>query len=227
MKTIAFFDLDYTLLDTSSGLMYAQQIVRQRRAPLWLMSYLSTLYHLKRITFAEAHARLIPFVGRHGVAEAKTFFDAWVSRHLTRHLTEKGRQTIAQHQQQGHEVVIISASIKEIVRPIAEHLDLANNYLSTHLATDGDRYTGAIDGLPCYGEGKVHWAKQWCADNGFDFAEAAGYFYTDSSSDVPLLNLVRHPIAVNPSRKLAKIATQQGWPIEYFYKPTLRGKLLG
>lgn len=215
MTPIAFFDLDYTLLDTSSGLMYVRQIVRQRKAPLTVVGWLTLLYQLKRISFAEAHARLIRHVGKAGVAETQPFFDGWVHEKLLPHLTEAGRAKIGWHQQQGHRVVIISASITEIVRPVAAHLSL--DYLSTRLETQANRYTGAVAEPPCYGAGKVHWAKQWCHAQRLEFSQAAGYLYTDSASDLPLLEQVRHPVAVNPSRKLARIATERGWPIEMFY----------
>lgn len=215
MTPVAFFDLDYTLLDTSSGLMYVRQIVRQRRAPLTVVGWLTLLYQLKRISFAEAHARLIRHVGQAGVAETQPFFDGWVHEKLLPHLTEAGRAKIEWHQQQGQPVLIVSASIEEIVRPVAQSLKL--EYLCTRLETQANRYTGAVAGPPCYGPGKVHWVQQWCVSQGLEFAQAAGYFYSDSASDLPLLEQVRHPVAVNPSRKLARIAAERGWSIEMFY----------
>jgi phosphoserine phosphatase len=94
---------------------------------------------------------------------------------------------------------------------------LGDDYLCTHLSRQGDKYTGELDGPLCYGPGKIEWAKIWAAKNGLDFPETVGYFYSDSSSDVPLMELADHPIAVNPSKKLAKIAEHRGWSIEKFY----------
>jgi phosphoserine phosphatase len=96
-------------------------------------------------------------------------------------------------------------------------LGLGPDYLCTRLAVQDDRYTGRLDGPLCYGPAKVYWAKKWINENRLDFPQAIGYFYTDSSSDLPLLELAARPIAVNPSRKLAKIATARGWAIEKFY----------
>jgi HAD superfamily hydrolase (TIGR01490 family) len=151
------------------------------------------------------------------VEEASRFFADWVHQKLLSRLTPTALNKIEWHRARGHQVVINSASIEEIVKPVAEHLGLGNNYLCTRLAVQGDRYTGKLDGPLCYGPGKVYWAKQWCRENGLTFPNAVNYFYTDSSSDLPLLELADNPVAVNPSRKLTKIAKARGWPIERFY----------
>lgn len=217
MTTVAFFDLDYTLLNTSSGMIYIREIIKQKRVPLWFVGYVGLGYQLKRFDFGQSHIKLISYVGQHGVTEAKQFFKDWVQQNLLPRLTPVALNKIAWHKAQGHRVVINSATIEEIVKPVAEHLNLGSNYLCTRLAVQGDRYTGALDGPLCYGQGKVYWAKSWCRENGLAFPKAVNYFYTDSSSDVPLLELADNPVAVNPSRKLAKIAKARGWPIERFY----------
>jgi len=216
-STVAFFDLDYTLLDTSSGLTYVWQALRQRRLPIWVVAHIGLLYQTKQLSFAEAHSRLIPYIGRHGKAEAEQFFNSWIPTALFPHLTPLAKQKVAWHHQQGHQVVIVSASIEEIVRPIANHLDDGLAYLCTHLAVVDDRYTGELAGPACYGEGKVYWVEQWCAQQNLTLNALESYFYTDSSSDMPLLERVTHPIAVNPSRKLAKLAQERGWVVEQFY----------
>jgi HAD superfamily hydrolase (TIGR01490 family) len=216
-ETIAFFDLDYTLLDTSSGLMYLSEVIKQRRAPLWMVGQIGLRYQLKMLDFGQSHARMITYVGRSGVAEAASFFEGWVPARLLPRLTAAGRAKIEWHKDQGHRVVIISASIGEIVQPVAEHLGLGQDFICTRLARSNGAYTGKLEGPLCYGPGKVQWANEWAAQNNIDLARATSYFYTDSSSDLPLLELVTHPVAVNPSRKLAKLAGARGWPIERFY----------
>jgi HAD superfamily hydrolase (TIGR01490 family) len=217
MTTVAFFDLDYTLLDTSSGIVYLKEIIRQRRVPVWTLGHLALTYQLGRLNFGQTHARLMAHVGRQGQAEATRFFEAWVKYKLLPRLTQTGQERIDWHRQEGHRVVIISASIKEIVRPVAQYLGLGQDYLCTKLAVKNNHYTGELDGPLCYGPGKVYWAKSWAHQNGLDFQRSVGYFYTDSSSDLPLLELAAHPVAVNPSRKLARIARARGWQIEHFY----------
>ncbi len=214
MDTTAFFDLDYTLLNISSSVVYVKESLKQRRLPLWLLGVAAAQYKIQG-DFGQAHARLIPYVGRHGRAQAAPFFTRLVNDKILPHLTLAGQAKIAWHQAQGQRVVIISASIEELVRPIAAHLGV--DYLCSRLAVQADRYTGQLEGPVCHGPGKIYWAKTWAAQNGLDFSQTIGYFYTDSSSDLPLLELAAHPVAVNPSRKLAKIARARGWTIEKFY----------
>ncbi|MCB0164384.1 MAG: HAD family hydrolase [Anaerolineae bacterium] len=217
MTTTAFFDLDYTLLSTSSGLVYVREIIRQRRAPWWQVGYLGMKYKLKQLDFGQVHGRLITLVGRNGVEQTFDFFEGLVGQFLTPRLSGAGRAKIEWHRQQGHRVVIVSASIEELVKPVAEVLGLGPDYLCTRLAVQRGQYTGQLDGPLCYGPGKVAWVKRWADLNQVSFPETIGYFYTDSASDLPLLELAKHPVAVNPSRKLAKIAKARGWPIERFY----------
>jgi len=216
METAAFFDLDYTLLNTSSGLAYVREALKQGRVSWLTAGYVGALYQLKAIDFGQAHARLIPHVARHGRAEAVDFFREWVPRVLFSRLVQPGRDKLAWHQAQGQPVVIVSASIEEIVKPIAEYLGVSD-YLCTHLTTENDQYTGQLDGPVCYGAGKIHWIKEWSAARNLPFPQVVDYVYTDSSSDLPLLELAAHPVPVNPSRKLAKIARRRGWPVVRFY----------
>ncbi|MCL4302785.1 MAG: HAD-IB family hydrolase [Anaerolineae bacterium] len=217
MTAVAFFDLDYTLLNASSGLLYIREALRQRRVPWWVVSHTFLNYQLKRLDFGQAHGRLITHIGRHGPSETAQFFSEWIPRRLLPRLTAAGQAKINWHRSQGHRVVILSASIEEIVKPVAEYLGLGQDYLCTRLAVENDRYTGALAGPLCYGPGKVYWAEQWALKNNLTFPPPVSYFYTDSSSDLPLLEMVAHPVPVNPSRKLAKIAAARGWTVERFY----------
>lgn len=217
MNTVAFFDLDYTLLDTSSGFVYIKEAIKKRRVSPWAVANIGLRYQIGLIDFGQAHTRLITQIARRGQSEAGQFFKEWIPRALLPHLAPKGKAKIEWHKRQGHRVLIISASIKEIVKPVAKYLGLQQDYLCTHLAVRNGHYTGELDGPLCYGPGKVAWVKKWAIENGPSLSEVTTYVYTDSSSDLPLLKLATHPVAVNPSRKLAKIAAIKGWPVERFY----------
>ncbi len=216
MPSVAIFDLDYTLLRGSSGLMYVREAIKSGRLPLWMAGYVGLLYRLKILNFGQAHARLITRVARHGPDEAAPFFAEWVPRRLFPRLSPVGLERLRAHRQAGLRVVIVSASIEEIVRPVAQHLNLGNDYLCTRLEVKDHHYTGQLDGPACYGEGKVEWVRRWLVEQNLPFPEAIDYVYTDSSSDLPLLKLARHPVAVNPSPRLEKVARARGWPVEKF-----------
>jgi HAD superfamily hydrolase (TIGR01490 family) len=141
--------------------------------------------------------------------------DRWFAEDVLAHVTERGRQRLAEHQAQGHILGIVSASTQYAVGPLAAHLGIPGQYVSTHVESQDSRLSGRIVPPLCYGEGKVVWAERFAAKHGADLS--ASYFYTDSVTDLPLLERVGHPVAVNPDPKLRRLAKQRGWPIEIFY----------
>lgn len=213
---IAFFDMDYTVLDTSSGILYVKYLretaqIGQRQ--LWRVAWYSLLYKLTLIDMARAMPRMIEYARGASAtamhAQARDWFDQRGAPHISRAAVAR----IREHQAQQHTAVLISASTQFAVQPVAEHLGLP--YLCTQLAVSADRVTGEIVSPACYGEGKVHWARQYAIGLGADLR--ACFFYTDSLSDRPLLELVGHPVAVNPDPRLKRLAAQRGWPVEKFY----------
>jgi len=141
--------------------------------------------------------------------------DRWFAEDVLTHVTDRGRQRLAEHQAQGHVLGIVSASTQYAVGPLAAHLGIPEQYVSSHLESQDGRLTGRIVPPLCYGEGKVVWAERFSAEHGADLS--VSYFYTDSITDLPLLERVGHPVAVNPDPKLQRLAKQRAWPIELFY----------
>ena len=122
----------------------------------------------------------------------------------------KADALLAQHRERGDFLLIITATNAFITRPIAHALGV-DAILATEPEISGDRYTGGFIGTPCFREGKVVCLREWLRDNSFDTAEA--YFYSDSQNDLPLLNMVGKPVAVDPDATLRARAEQRGWPI--------------
>ncbi len=216
LPIIAFFDMDYTLLDTSSGLLYvnylrqAGQIDRR-----WLLraAWWSLLYKLSLIDMARAIPKMMVYARDTRVGEALQQSRLWFEDMVASHISTDAVDQIRFHQQHGHIVVVISASTQFAVQPVAEHLGL--DFLCTQLAIDHDRLTGGIVEPACYGEGKVYWASQYASGVATPLGEC--YFYSDSLSDRPLLEAVGHPVAVNPDPRLKRLALRRGWPIVKFY----------
>ncbi|MBV7335429.1 HAD-IB family hydrolase [Chloroflexi bacterium TSY] len=122
----------------------------------------------------------------------------------------QAKEKLAWHRDQSHLPVICSAASQFSVLPVAEHLDIQHSIHTTWLVSDG-HLTGRLKQPIVYGLGKVHWIEQWCKEHRVNLARS--YFYSDSISDRPLLELVGHPIAVNPDVKLEQFARQQSWPV--------------
>lgn len=114
------------------------------------------------------------------------------------------------HRKQGDDIVIITATNDFITRPIADRLGVANLIATTVEVIDGE-FSGKSTGIPCYQSGKVDRLNQWLGETNTEFDER--YFYSDSINDLPLLQLVDHPIAVTPDDSLRAHAENLHWKI--------------
>jgi putative phosphoserine phosphatase/1-acylglycerol-3-phosphate O-acyltransferase len=117
------------------------------------------------------------------------------------------------HQQQGHTVVIATSATELQVAPLARELGV-EHVLCTRLATEGGVLTGAVEGRPPWGDGKVAAVTGFVEEHGLDLALSHGY--ANGDEDLPLLEAVGNPHPVNPSEELAAIAAERGWPILRF-----------
>ena len=119
-------------------------------------------------------------------------------------------------------MIVLSAAGEEVVEPIATMLGTTRSVATRMEIIDG-RYSGRVD-FYCYGEQKAVAAKQQATDYGYDLS--ACFAYTDSSTDIPLLETVGNPHAVNPDRALRRLAAERGWPILIFTNPvSLRNRI--
>ncbi len=125
---------------------------------------------------------------------------------------DKGKQLVSSHRDQGDTCIIITATNAFITQPIAQLFDVGI-LLATDLEQEDGLLTGKIAGTPCYQQGKVEKLRQWIAASNPDATLADAVFYTDSINDLPLLDLVGKPVAVDPDQELASVAEQKAWQI--------------
>jgi HAD superfamily hydrolase (TIGR01490 family) len=131
---------------------------------------------------------------------------------------------VADHRGAGRDVVIVSSSGSEVVEPIGALVG-ADRVVATRMVVVDGRYTGEI-AFYAYGENKAAAVRRLAEEEGYDLAEC--YAYSDSVTDLPMLEAVGHPTAVNPDRGLRREATTRGWPILDFTEPvTLRTRVAG
>lgn len=213
---IAFFDLDKTLLRASSSSLYVRHLWRRRlisvREVLWV-AWVSAQYSLNRLDFPRAMARLSRRIKGGDAVFTKRLCDEWVREELVHYVAPKALARVREHQAKGDLVIVLSASTQFVVAPLAEHLGLP--YRCTELEVVDGRFTGEIVGEACFGQGKRYWGERLAEAHGVSLRECT--FYTDSYTDLPLLEAVGCPVAVNPDRKLARYAAQRGWRVERFY----------
>ncbi len=212
--TLAIFDLDHTLINGDSDYLWGEYMVehgivdeqeyRQRnlvfyqdyqRGKLDNDIYLAfALEPLTRYSLEELYAWRTDFI------------DTWI-----RPIVVSGaRDLLRAHRDEGHELLIISATNLFITEPIAEMLGV-QTILSTEPEIVDNRYTGRYLGTPTYQQGKVTVLEAWLADTGHDLV--GSYFYSDSINDLALLQRVENPVVVHPDAELKKIADKRGWKI--------------
>ena len=129
---------------------------------------------------------------------------------------------IEEHRLAGRDIVIVSTSGEEVVGPIGEMLG-ADRVIATRMEIADGKYTGGIEYYAYAGE-KARAIEDLARANGYDLDRS--YAYSDSVTDVPMLEVVGHPHAVNPDRELRRVAASSGWPVLVFTKPvTLQSRV--
>ncbi len=223
LRSAAFFDLDKTILATSSTLALRGDFVDRglisRRAAI-----MSLLVHLPYLVAGADEARM------DAMADSIGSLAKGINAHLLESIVEdslartidpvcyaEALEEIARHHAAGRPVVVASASALEVVRPIATRIG-ADAVLASIAETDEHgTYTGRILHYN-QAANKAAACAELAAQRGWDLAEC--WAYSDSVSDVPLLDSVGHPVAVNPDRELRRIAEEKGWQIERFLTTT-------
>jgi putative phosphoserine phosphatase/1-acylglycerol-3-phosphate O-acyltransferase len=214
----AFFDMDNTLLRGSSGMLYLRYLREIGYLPWqqWArIMGLVGLYVGGAIEFPQLMGRLMTQMRGATEVEAWRLSAEWFNAQLRHYIAPGGPERIGWHRGQGHHVAIVSASTPYAVRPVADALGLGEAYLATHLEVLDGRFTGRVVEPACYDLGKVTLTRAYAHAHSIDLAQS--YFYSDSARDLALLEAVGHPVAVNPSLRLRRIATHRGWPIVRFY----------
>jgi HAD superfamily hydrolase (TIGR01490 family) len=220
LRTVAFFDMDKTLLSESSGLLLMRYVLRTGYIQMsWrrilTVVWLALQYKLSVMDYALATARLMPTIVGQGEDEVWTMCRDWFVEMVKPCVSDRAVQRLEEHRRKGDVVAILSASTVYAVKLLAEHLSLGDNFLCTYLEVQGGQFTGRVVEPSCFGANKVYWANRFAAAHGADLQHA--YFYTDSYTDLALMERVGYPVAVNPDVRLKRLARRRGWPVETFY----------
>lgn len=211
---LAIFDLDNTLLGGDSDYLWGRYLAENSIVDP--QSYHDTnlaFYHDYQSGQLDINA-FLQFVFEPLAKNSMQDLLAWRADYLQQKILPiilpKGLDLIEQHRQQGDTLLIITATNSFLTTPIAELLKIDNLIATDPEMLDG-RYTGKVFGVPSFQHGKVERLQHWLAEHQQDLA--GSYFYSDSHNDLPLLEQVDTPIAVDPDDKLAEVARQRDWKI--------------
>jgi len=220
-RSAAFFDLDKTILAKSSSLAFARPFYKGGligRADVLKSAYAQFTY----LSSGADHDQMEAM--RHYMSELVKGWDVDQVRRIVSEtldeivdpaVYEEAVELIEEHKDAGRDVIIISSSGTEVVEPIGERLGV-DRAIGTQVEVVDGRYTGEVL-FYAYGEGKADAMRALAVENGYDLAEC--YAYTDSMTDLPMLEVVGHPVCVNPDGALRRVAVERGWPVVDFARP--------
>jgi HAD superfamily hydrolase (TIGR01490 family) len=211
---VALFDMDRTLVDTHTAKLY----VRYQRdlGEIGPLETLRTSYWLLQYTFGVINAEQVAMhvlEGYRGKTDEwlRERCRRWFQSHVREWISSVGRARVREHIKAGHAVALATSAVRQIAEPLARELSIPHLVCSELEVRDGE-LTGAFNRPLCYGAGKLERSRALVNALGARMEQVA--FYTDSITDLPLLEAVGHPIAVNPDARLRRAARQRGWLIE-------------
>jgi HAD superfamily hydrolase (TIGR01490 family) len=217
----AFFDLDKTVISKSSSLALTRPMYRAglvSRSALLKGAYAQLVYLL-----VGADEKKMDRVKESMLALTKGWEKEQVEQVIREAFAElidpyiylEALDLMELHRALGRKVFIVSSSPEEVVRPLAERLGEVD-VIATRAKVEDGKFTGELE-FYAYGENKGQIIKEIAAQQGIDLS--GSYAYSDSATDLPMLEAVGHPVAVNPDRDLRKEAERRGWQIRDFRRP--------
>lgn len=221
MKNLAIFDLDHTLITTDSDNAFPQFLIEKglldadeaaaKNAQFYQDYQNGCLNVADFVAFQMAPiVNMLP-------AQRDALHTEFVAKHIQAHITTMAKMLVQSHREAGDELLVISSTNEFIITPIC-HLFGIENIIGTRLESDANGlFTGKIVGTPSLREGKITRLNEWLAARGETLASyGKTYFYSDSKNDLPLLEMVDEPVAVNPDETLLQHAKQHGWAVLNF-----------
>ncbi|MDQ3036088.1 MAG: HAD-IB family hydrolase [Myxococcota bacterium] len=210
----AFFDMDKTLVRVNTGQLYVQWRFSRgesgfgdvARVTWWSLQYTLGLVDAGAVSRYAART----LAGRDELAFAEEC-RGWYAVMVRQHLTDLARAEVQRRRDDGLVPVVLTGSSPYAAGPLADELGI-EHVICSRLAVSEGRFTGDVEAPLCFGEGKLARALEWASAHDVDLAASA--FYTDSLSDLPMLERVGEPRVINPDPRLRALARKRGWPIE-------------
>lgn len=211
--SLAIFDLDNTLLGGDSDYLWGRFLVEQghvdgdyydRENKRFYEEYeAGTLDIMEFLRFS-----LKP-LSEHDMATLQQWHQRFMEEKIAPIMLPKARELIQKHRDAGDYLLIITATNLFVTAPIAEELGV-DHILATDPAIVDGRYSGEVAGTPCFQQGKVTRLNEWLGSSNHNLE--GSWFYSDSHNDIPLLEMVTNPVAVDADETLSDHAEARGWP---------------
>jgi HAD superfamily hydrolase (TIGR01490 family) len=222
MKNLALFDLDHTLLPIDSDYEWGRFMVRigavdaaayQRRNDEFFAQYQAgTLDPVEYLEF------VLGTLARFPRRELDAMHEQYMHEVVNPAILPRARDLVQRHMDAGDLVAIITATNRFVTEPIARAFGVEHLIAALPEQDEQGNLTGKLAGTPTSGPGKVEHMHAWLGRLGTSFGSfGRSHFYSDSHNDIPLLSVVSHPVATNPSARLAEHASERGWPLLHLF----------
>ncbi|MFC1750724.1 HAD family hydrolase [Pseudomonadota bacterium] len=211
---LALFDLDNTLLAGDSDYLWGRYLVEHKLVD-------GEHYERENLRFYDEYKSgtldIFEFLrfslrplAEHKLDDMLALREKFIAEKIQPLILPAAQKLVDDHRQKGHELLIITATNHFVTEPIAAALGI-DNLIATDPEFKDGAYTGEVSGTPSFREGKVERLGDWLRQTGGNLASS--WFYSDSHNDLPLLEMVTHPVAVDADETLSSHAEQKGWPI--------------
>tara|TARA_R110000751_G_scaffold231562_1_gene332841 strand:- start:223 stop:879 length:657 start_codon:yes stop_codon:yes gene_type:complete len=212
--SLAIFDLDNTLLSIDSDHAWGEFLLEQgavdpvayREANERFMAD----YNAGTLDMAAFLEMALKPLADNTPEQLAAWHQQFMASKIEPSILPKAEELLARHRTKGDTLLIITATNRFITAPIAERLGV-DHLIAVNPEVEQGRYTGRVSGTLSYREGKVTRLEQWLKDQ--DLSMEGAWFYSDSHNDLPLLEIVEHPVAVDPDDTLRKVAEERQWRI--------------
>ena len=213
--SLAIFDLDNTLIGGDSDYLWGEflcdeGIISDRQSFEKKNDYFYQQYELGSLDIYAWAEFSFEILSHYSINELEAFHHKFMAQKIEPIFLEKAQDCINSHKKNGDTVLVITASNTFVTAPIVKRYGI-NHLIATEPEIVSGRYTGKVSGIPCFKSGKIENLMPWLERNGESLKDST--FYSDSHNDLPLLELVDDPVAVNADKILAKIAQTNGWDI--------------
>ncbi|HEY6241476.1 MAG TPA: HAD family hydrolase [Burkholderiales bacterium] len=214
---LALFDLDHTLLSGDSDYEWAQFLIE--RGVLARADYETKNDHFF-LQYKEGRLDIHEFLdfqlaplARHPRETLDEWHAEFMRTRIKPMIRAKGMELVRRHRRHGDLCAIVTSTNAFITAPIAREFAV-DHLLATELELRDGSFTGKPSGTPSFRQGKVTRLAEWLGSRGQTLASfSASWFYSDSQNDLPLLERVTHPVAVDPDDVLRQVAAERGWQI--------------
>jgi HAD superfamily hydrolase (TIGR01490 family) len=212
--TLALFDLDNTLLDGDSDYLWGCFLVEHGLVDREFYESENQRFYDQYVEGSLDIQEFLRFQLRPLATYRRTQLEDWREQYLASKIEPivlpKARALLERHRARGDELIIITATNRFITEPIARRLGVVH-LIATEAEMIAGEYTGNVAGTPCFQAGKVTRLLAWLQQHQQSLEHS--WFYSDSHNDLPLLERVDHPVAVDPDDRLRAHAAQQDWPV--------------